>query len=545
MKRKGQNWTARLFIGALVVVSLVLAVVQYRWIGEVAEAERDRLRASLRTSLTRLSQDFSNEVTAAAAAVMPEPGGTTDDVLGEYAARYKNLRENGHFGGVFRTVAVAVPARNGVQLFRFENDGFVPSPWPDNWAELRKELIARVEQTQLRLRFGFRPMSNPLMFEVPYMVMDRERGFREREWLIAVLDADYIRTVMLPEFLKRYVGEDYDAEVTIPDDPSRVLVRTGPKIGSSADLSVRLFEPRIDQILRRAGIFRGHSRPPEGSPPDRGRWLLSVRHRGGSLEAVVQSGRMRNIAVFTVLVALLVAAIAALVRYTRRAQRLADLQMEFVASVSHELRTPLSVMKTAGHNLQGRVATDPTRVKTYGALVEEQAGKLAAIVDQVLSFANANAGRVIAARVPLEVAGIIQEALEGPLARVEQHLAENLPLIAGDPTTLRHAIRNLVDNAVKYGRESVRVIAAQTGDVVEIKVEDHGPGIPKDELPHVFDPFYRGKKAIDEQIHGTGLGLCLTKRIVEAHHGSIRVHSTPGEGTQFVVRLPVMRPETV
>jgi signal transduction histidine kinase len=201
-------------------------------------------------------------------------------------------------------------------------------------------------------------------------------------------------------------------------------------------------------------------------------------------------------------------------------------------------------MRTAGHNLRGRVAGDPERVHTYGALVEEQAGKLAAIVDQVLSFANTNAGRAIGAREPLELAEIINEALEGPLAAVEKHVPAGLPLVAGDRTTLRHAIRNLVDNAVKYGREGVSIAVDGNEEAVEIRVEDHGPGIPSDELPHLFDPFYRGKKAVEDQIHGTGLGLCLTKRIVEAHDGSIRVQSAPGKGTRFIVRLPSLQPET-
>jgi signal transduction histidine kinase len=182
-------------------------------------------------------------------------------------------------------------------------------------------------------------------------------------------------------------------------------------------------------------------------------------------------------------------------------------------------------------------------------LVEEQSGKLAAIVDQVLSFANANAGRVIGAREPLEISGIIDEALAGPLERppggVQKHISPDLPLVAGDRTTLRHAIRNLVDNALKYGRERVSIAAAARGGGVEIRVEDQGRGIPPEELPHLFDPFYRGKNAIEEQIHGTGLGLCLTKRIVEAHDGSIRVTSAPGKGTQFVVKLPALPPESI
>ena len=77
---------------------------------------------------------------------------------------------------------------------------------------------------------------------------------------------------------------------------------------------------------------------------------------------------------------------------------------------------------------------------------------------------------------------------------------------------------------------------------VEIRVSDRGPGIPNDEVGQVFDPFYRGKRAIADQIHGTGLGLSLTKRIIEAHRGTISVSSKPGQGTEFQVRIPVEAP---
>lgn len=545
---------------------MILAVVQYRWIGEVSQAEGERLRSSLRTSLSRMSQDLSAEITGAAAALLPDRGFEEQDILDGYAARYEQWRQSSYLGKLFKTVAVATPMSGSLPLYIFRDGAFQSTPWPSEWAGLEAMLERRRSDNSPRGRFGGRA-ETPMVFEVPYIELGPERRIREREWLILEIDPEFLGSVLLPQMVKRYLGEDYEAELRVADHRQTVLVRAEKPIGDKADLTIRVFDPRIDHILRRSGMFRamtqqgpgpgfgpgpppgegfgGPGPPPDGGPGfDRGRWLLSVRHRGGSLEAVVERSRLRNILVTAGLLAVLIAAVAALVRYTRRAQRLADLQMEFVASVSHELRTPLSVMRTAGHNLQGRVASDPERVRTYGALVEEQSGRLASIVDQVLSFANTNAGRVIGAREPIDVSGIIDEALEGPLSNVERNVSSDLPLIAGDRTTLRHAVRNLVDNALKYGRESVSVAAADQGDEIEIRIEDKGPGIPADELPHLFDPFYRGKKAIEDQIHGTGLGLCLTKRIVEAHDGSIRVQSAPGKGTQFIVRLPALRPES-
>ena len=106
---------------------------------------------------------------------------------------------------------------------------------------------------------------------------------------------------------------------------------------------------------------------------------------------------------------------------------------------------------------------------------------------------------------------------------------------------MQHALRNLLDNAIKYGGADgwVGIFVSRVNGSIEIRVADHGPGIPQAEQARIFDPFFRGRRAIDDQIHGTGLGLDLVKSIVEAHGGSVAVESRPGQGTEFNVRLPV------
>ena len=128
-------------------------------------------------------------------------------------------------------------------------------------------------------------------------------------------------------------------------------------------------------------------------------------------------------------------------------------------------------------------------------------------------------------------------------------IAPGLPLILGDPIALRHALQNLVSNAAKYGTEGsnwIGVSACPAGDdqqMVEIRVADRGPGIPIDEQTHIFKPFFRGRRALQDQVHGTGLGLSLVKDIIEAHGGTITVRSESAKGTEFVVRIPVAPPE--
>lgn len=280
---------------------------------------------------------------------------------------------------------------------------------------------------------------------------------------------------------------------------------------------------------------------------------MFVRHRAGSLEAVVTRARWRNLAVTGGVLLLLVATLGALLRFTRNAQRLAQLQMEFIANVSHELRTPLTALYTAGHNLRGRVAQQPAQVERYGEMIQQEAGRLKELVEQVLRFASANAGRVIQEPSPVEIGKIIEGAIGASRAllqtaqcAIETHIEPGLPEVMADAQALQQALHNLLTNALKYGAGNdcrVRISAAlvKNGGApeMEVSVADRGPGIPEDEQGRIFDAFYRGKRASQDQIHGAGLGLNLVKRIVEAHGGTIRVRSAPGEGAEFILRLPL------
>jgi signal transduction histidine kinase len=285
----------------------------------------------------------------------------------------------------------------------------------------------------------------------------------------------------------------------------------------------------------------------------RGRWVLTVWLRSGSLEAVVENARRRDMAISAAILLLLLATGAALAEFSQRAQRLAKVEMEFVAGVSHELRTPLTVIRTAAFNLRRKVASNTAQVERYGALIQQESERLSAIVEQVLRFTSAKAGRVLQERLPVSVPGLIQETLhsnkgllEDALCVVQTHIEPGLPFITGDSMALRHALQNLLANAAKYGGEageqsvgiSARTVAGVKGREIEIRVADRGAGIPPEEQKHVFDAFFRGKKAVEDQVHGTGLGLHLVKTIVEAHGGTVSVESEPGAGSTFIVRIP-------
>jgi signal transduction histidine kinase len=282
-----------------------------------------------------------------------------------------------------------------------------------------------------------------------------------------------------------------------------------------------------------------------------GRWRLLVQHQSGSLEAAVAHLRRRNLGVSFGILLLLTVSVALLAATSRRAHRLAQQQMEFVAGVSHELRTPVAVIRSAAENLSHGVVDGGDRVKRYGNLLETEARRLGEMVERVLQYAGIEAGLAAGARVSLAPSEIIEGAIESSLPMldpeqitVEREYAPNLPTVLGDGIALRSAVQNLIANAAKYGGRD-RWIGIKTEQAqhrrrseVRITVSDHGPGIPAAELPHIFDPFYRGADAVARQIHGNGLGLSLVRQIVAAHGGRVTVTTRAGIGSSFTIALP-------
>lgn len=575
-----------LFAFSIVALCLVLGVLQYSWISEVSIAERERMQASLRGNLQRLSREFNTEIVSTVSGLRPE-GPTPDDAAdrqAEYLARYERWKETSAHTRLVKRMALAIPNRSKeIDLLMLDPSGpaFHSAPWPAEWAQKHEQLLARIngegggrgpffpgESMVVELpRFRQMPMGPPAA-EAPRRPM-------ESEWLIVEIDSDYIRTTMLPELLKRHLGgTEYDAAVTWARDPAKLIYQSQPKFsGEPADATVRLFDLQAETFFRRNGGPRrmGMGGPPMGGPMgppmggpmgpppggggpggppmpmERGLWTLSVRHHAGSLEVLVQRGRWRNIGILAGLLVLMLAALGALIRLTQREQRLARLQMDFVAGVSHELRTPLSVIRTAAHNLQGGLVSHPNQIRRYGALIRDESERLTGIVEQVLRFAGAQAGRVIQAREPVRVEVLVDEALSATArvteeagCLVERDIAPDLPLVNADPVALKHAIINLIANAAKYGFSGgwIGLTARPAPGGVEISVKDRGPGIAEKDQPYIFDAFYRGKKAIEDQVHGTGLGLNLVKRIAEAHDGTVTVKSEAGAGTEFILRIP-------
>jgi signal transduction histidine kinase len=285
-------------------------------------------------------------------------------------------------------------------------------------------------------------------------------------------------------------------------------------------------------------------------------WQLLARHKGGSLESVVAADRRRNLLLSFGVLLLLAVSMALIIVSTQRARRLARLQMEFVAGVSHELRTPVAVICSAADNLAEGFVGGKDQVKEYGALIRNEGRRLAGMIEQILRFA---AGQSRPASYHLEPVAV-SEAIARVLASistlpeaegfiVEREIEPDLPAVEADAAALSHCLENLILNALKYGGDQrwMRVRAAKSdgGSRVRIGVEDRGAGIDPADLPHIFEPFYRGKSAQAAQIHGAGLGLSLARDIAEGMGGRLDAASEPGRGSTFTLELPAAAAEAL
>ncbi|MCA1585648.1 MAG: HAMP domain-containing histidine kinase [Acidobacteria bacterium] len=406
------------------------------------------------------------------------------------------------------------------------------------------------------------------------------------------LDLEVVRHEVLPALVRRHFsfadgGREYRVAVVQREHPDKIVYESEEGAARAAiaepDASATLMAPRMRPTFF---MQRGERRleppplPPQvaSATPDNvvisvldarrgeraagmhmrmiatdGHWRLVAKHRAGSLEAAVASTRTRNVGLSSGILLLLAAAIGLIVVSARRAHRLARQQMEFVAAVSHELRTPVSVIGAAAGNLADGVIGDPVRVKKYGATIQGEARRLAETVERVLQLAGIAAGRAGATSAPVAPSVLVAEALaacrpdlDASGMQLDVAIAPDLPLVVGDAPALKSALQNLLANALKYGRSGgwLRIAARATSGkraVVEFIVEDRGPGVAAADRTHIFEPFYRGRDAVAQQIHGSGLGLNLVYRIAEAHGGSVSVSSEPGHGARFTLRLPAVQ----
>jgi len=229
---------------------------------------------------------------------------------------------------------------------------------------------------------------------------------------------------------------------------------------------------------------------------------------------------------------------------------LRDLQTtrrELIGNVSHEFRTPLAGIKAMVETLRGGAIDDRERADDFLLRIDGEVDRLTQIVSELTELSRIEMGRAEMHLEPVNLNLLTEDVINqlGPQAErqeltVETELADNLPLVDADHARLRQAIVNIVHNAIKFTPPGGRILlATRVADrSVILNIADTGPGIARSDLPHVFERFYKADRARSGK-GGTGMGLAISKHIVEAHGGRISVQSTEGRGSTFSLSIPI------
>jgi len=600
---------------------IMVAVLQYRWTKELSVATEARIGSTLQPLMLGWHLDFYSELSAICVALQVGPDAGARDNWNDYLHRYvdwshesvENIYAN---PDLIKNIYIWETSDSAkLRLLRLDaNTAKVEIP---SVPQDLQPLLARLQAKSSSLSVGLRAwefsnssadqrssrhdrLSPPAskrsdtmsgwQFDrnipaIVHPIVDNGRFPLQHDaqpsnrqnpvnWIVVVLNLDYIQRKILPDLTKRYFngpegleyklavidtgrtpGLIYSSDVAFPSSnhgafDSRMNIFGPPPesleghfwqtIKNGESLEWRNFSaPVWFPVIQ----YASHDEP----------WMLLLEHRTGPLEAIATSIWRRNLMTGGVVLLLLTAGMALILFASRRAQKLAKLQLDFVASVSHELLTPLAAIYCTGQNVMDGLVQTRTGAMTHGLIITNQARQITDLVKQILLFASTeNATNRYTLR-PLQISGIIQSVrnniavlIEGTGFNVEQRVQADLPYVMGDLSAISQCLQNLVSNAIKYsGRNRWIGISAWVHEAknhrkeVRISVQDHGSGISSSELPHIFEPFYRSREVVDAQIHGTGLGLAVAKRIAEAMGGKLSVASNVGVGSTFTLHLPV------
>ncbi len=550
----GRSFGSRTLIAicvALVGLLAALAALQYRWSARVAAADAQREREHLDSAATLFAGEFNGVARQAAQFLQNDARAA--------------LRSGKPLAGIPKLIAelysVEAPARGARRVRRLTAEGLFAPASPPEWMAEPRCMPSVMEEPPALVVPVYDIAATEESSGAGGTRIRRTFRWRSERCFVARIDEAWLRGELFPRLIRQSFGatavREYDFAVTgasgraLYGAPARADLRKpffllpallpgappgqAPAAGEGAVLIQRV------ETLGGKGPGRAHGP---------GTWQLEAARKEAPLAVAFERNRRRDLLLSLGVEALLLSAIAFLVIGARRMQRLADQKVRFVAGVSHELRTPVSAIAMLARNQADGMVAGPEKVKQYGELIHQQSRRLNEMVEQTLEYAGIHSGLRKPARDEVDPGNLIAEAVEArreELSRrgfeVEIALAPNLPPVPGDAKLLRTAFDNLMDNAIKHaaGGRWMRVSAAWAAaeKEVRISVEDRGAGIDPADQAEIFEPFCRGRAAVEAQIPGSGLGLSLVRSAAEAHRGSVTVVSQPGRGSTFTMRLPV------
>ena len=224
-----------------------------------------------------------------------------------------------------------------------------------------------------------------------------------------------------------------------------------------------------------------------------------------------------------------------------------NMRRDLIAWISHDLQTPLTSMRAILEALADGVVDDPETVKRYLNIAQRDVKNLSSLIDDLFQMAQLDAGGFPLHRAESSLGDLVSDTLESftELAKQQDIMLEgnvdpDVDPVMMDTQSIGRVLNNLIGNALRHtpAQGQVRVRVRRSSQGVEVTVSDTGEGIHAEDIPHIFERFYRGEKSRNRSTGGAGLGLAIARSIIHAHGGDIRVESEPGKGTQFTFTIP-------
>lgn len=579
----GESRTQFILAGALIALLGILGFFQYKWLTENSEAERERMQRRLEVDSRNFAGEFNRLIQQTYFAFQVDETNWHAKVPESYLAWRASAQFHDQIEGISLVFENGESFRLNLETLQYEGQRDAVS-----FAEIRRS-FSPINEKDFTMTMPIYQSATRMLLERGFPRIDILRAQPERisappivGYVIIKVNPEVVRDKILRALEVKYFP-DGDFRVSVVSRGESASVFHGQRLAkpdismpmlellnenvamfvnrdlaTTIDLSERgrtmVFESRIvkgEPVVVKPQV-KIEVLSPQANPVERelkGLWELQVSHKSGSLADFSESTRRKNLSIGFGILGLLGFSAGLIFVSARRAQVLAQRQIDFVSSVSHEFRTPIAVIHTAGENLADGVASEKGQVARYGDLIKTEGKRLSSMVEQILEFAGARSGQKRYSFREVRLADLLNDAISGCRQLLENGgftLKEEFPdddtIVVADFESLSHSVQNLLTNAIKYSGNSrvIEVSACLEGGRVLISVEDQGRGISRRDQSRIFEPFFRAKDVVDAQIHGNGLGLSLVKRTVEAHNGTVTVKSEPGRGSRFTISLPIV-----
>lgn len=536
--RAWRSYKEYAFLLLIAVLCIAISCLQFKWTGRLADAEKKTALDNQEMSAIAFCAAFDHELSTASKELLSM---LEDSKEGAVTTPPRNWSGSEH-RHLFQRIAIGEFDQD-LKMIDSKTGLMARVEWPAEWRSLNAHLAeppwvpGGPPQPPLEwdgegtlLIFPFWRDRNA----TPVSEIDDSQAWRP-QLLILELDQKNLREIWLPSLVKRFLDPSGQQSSDV-----RILTKSGRPIFSQ-HLAGALGNKVVVEFNR-----QGRSTELGRGPRSEAVWKLEVRKKSGDLERLVTESRVRNLFAAGAVNCLILVSGFALAKHSRKARILGEEQMNFVASVSHELRTPVTVILGAAHNLERGITSEAQDVMMYGGMIRRQATQLSKMVQQVLEFSSFKNGEMLDRRSLIDIAQVVSSALEDSEAdiagmTVDRSIEPTDHRVRGDPEALQRAVGNLIRNAAKHAASGgwIGIRVENKDDRLYIEVADRGPGIPKSEQHEIFKAFFRGERARENHVRGSGIGLGLVKEIIEFHGGEISVRSELGKGSTFIIMLPV------